>query len=900
MPAQLSATYRVQLTPRFGFRQLEEQLPYLRDLGVSHVYLSPITEAPAGSEHGYDVTDHNRIREEFGGTSGFEKLRLRALELGMGIILDIVPNHAGVGSDNEAWQDVLAFGPASPAAVTFDIDWQPLKAELHGKLLLPFLGRPYGEALDAGELHIEWGDGYFYTAYFDNRFRMNPASYGALLGKLLEGLRGDDRYFGLLELQEEFDGLEPQERERALSLPNRLTQALEELEPGEVLATLEPAQVHELLERQLWRLAYWKTAGDEINYRRFFDVNGLVALRMEEPGVFEKGHRLVSELVLKDGVAGVRVDHVDGLVDPHRYLEWLKAVGPRNVWVEKILASGEVLPAQWQVAGTTGYEFMNDVLRLLLDGDGGELVLRSYERFLGRSGSYDEVAVESKQLVMETSLAGELTRLSTTLYRLSEESYRTRDFTLAALREALRNIIASFDRYRTYLPFDEAQAVEVIQAAVAQGKRLAVNTETSVYDYISDVLTGRMALPEEEHRALLGRFQQYTAPVAAKGIEDTAFYRYTPLAALNEVGGEPDTFTVHAQAFHSRARFRAHTYPLNLLATATHDHKRGEDTRLRIGMLSHFPGAWSQLVEQVDGWYGRYWRERVPMGALRVSKQDTWFLLQHLVSLWEDAPAGEGRAQLTERLQAYMLKAVREAKVSTSWISPDEEYEALLQQFVSDMIDSDEVWTAIAPLAAQVADRAFSAGIAQLVLKLTSPGVPDIYQGTELLDLSLVDPDNRRPVDYGLRRELLASFPEQSGSVTELVRTWLEQRDERLKMLLLNRLLRFRRENIGLMRGEYRPLEVDAGESEQDGQGAFLAYSLTAGAEALVVIVPRTDVRDLPLHELSLSLPGEFAAARFTDVLTGEQVSATDELRLAALPLLPAILHAIGTDGGNG
>lgn len=886
----LVATYRLQLTPDFGFREVQEQLGYFRELGISHLYLSPITEAPSGSAHGYDVTDHNRVREELGGRDGFEALREAAVAEGLGLILDVVPNHAGVGPHNAAWQDLLAYGPASRHVDTFDVDWQPLKPELRGKLLLPFLGRPYGEVLDDDEIAVEYSGETFHARYYDNVFRLSPATYHLLLAEALPLLERQEGYFDLLELHGLYAQLEPGEREKAEALNQRLAQLGHQLDFAPALAAFRGERLHELLEEQFWRLAYWKTAGDEINYRRFFDVNGLVALRMEEPEVFFEAHRLVGELLLEPGVDGLRIDHVDGLFDPHGYLEGLVTLGARRVWVEKILAHGETLPEEWQVCGTTGYEFMNDALRLFVDPSGEEPLKQAYRHFVDDFLPFREEVVRSKHLVMETSLAGELTRLANVLYRLSEADYHTRDFTTTALRGALAGIIAAFERYRTYLPHDPVAAEEVLRRAVAEAKRRVQNVETSVHEFVLRcLLEERHEGLERARTAFVGRFQQYTAPVAAKGVEDTAFYRYVPLVALNEVGGEPDHFTVELQAFHSRARFRQHRYPENLLATATHDHKRGEDTRMRMAALSEYSDDWHSVLSRLDERSQRYWRDVNPLGAPRISQRDAYLLFQHLVALWQD----EQPSSLVPRLQEYLRKAMREAKQESSWIDPDSGYEAAVEGFTAAMVEDDEVTEVISPLAGKLAEQGFRNSLGQLALKLTTPGVPDIYQGSELMDLSLVDPDNRRPVDFGLRRRMLAELKSAGNPSLEQLEEWLSRRDERLKLLIMHRLLELRRAHPDLLLGSYRPLEME-GRSDESAAPQIVAFVRESESEQLLVLVPRflrSSRAASDNEQRVLDIPADLRGSGWRELISRQETDLDEHFDPGEWPPMPAVLH---------
>lgn len=879
----MTATYRLQLQPDFGFAEAQALLPYLRRLGASHLYLSPVTEARAGSTHGYDVIDHNEVRTDFGGREGLDRLLDDAAEAGIGVIFDWVPNHAGVGPHNASWQDVLAFGPHSPSAWTFDIDWEPFKQELKRKVLLPFLGRTYGEALDDGEIGLAYDDAAFYATYFDNRFALNPATYDALLDAALPHYERADAYWDLKDLLEAYRGLEPHEREKAEALRPRLAALVQHADPAAWLGEIEGERLHALLERQFWRLAHWLTAGHEINYRRFFDINGLVGLRMEDDQVFWDAHRLLGELLAHPAAAGVRIDHIDGLFDPHGYLEQLRALGTRQVWVEKILARGETIPEGWPVEGATGYHFMNDVLHLLLDPEGEIPLDRAYRRFVPEARAWERVVHRSKQLVMRTSLQSELFRLASELDRISEADYHTRDFTLEALREALAEVVAAFDRYRTYLPDHDAEAArEVVQLAVHRARSRNPAAEPTVFDFIARVILGDVREDlRERQRAWVGRLQQYTAPVAAKGVEDTAFYRYVRLAALNEVGGEPADWALPAQAFHARARFRARSYPRHLLATATHDHKRGEDTRMRLLAIAEVPERWEETVQALAAIGEAHTGERGPARA------DAYLVFQTLAALWQP-PAGEDpsayRATLPDRLWTYLQKAAREAKEQTSWINPDERYETDLEAFVRGICTDERTAEALGPFAEEIARLGFWNSLSQLVLKLTSPGVPDFYQGTELLDLSLVDPDNRRPVDYALRRRMLddlgglLAVPE-----AEAVRGMIDAREARAKLYLTARLLRLRQERPALFEGEYRPLEPE-------GSDGWVAFTREAGEDVLVVLVPRYPARWHEAHAASVLLPEALADAAWTDWLTGAEIAATDALDPLGLPLPWAVL----------
>ena len=881
----MTATYRLQLTPEFGFAEVEALIPYLKRLGVSHLYLSPITEARPGSTHGYDVIDHTQVREAFGGREGFESLREAAVEAGLGIVLDFVPNHAGVGPANEEWQDVLAYGRHSAYAHHFDVDWTPLKPELQGKILLPFLGDTYGTVLDDGEIGLSYDAGYFYATYYDHRFALSPRTYPQVLDALLPQFERTDAYFDLQDVRDALAELEPDARERAEALCRRLDAVDVSFDADTLDGALDRDALHDLLEDQHWRLAYWKTAGREINYRRFFTINDLVGLRMEDEEVFYSTHRLLGDLLAEDGVDGVRIDHIDGLFDPHEYLDRLRDLGADRIWVEKILAPRETLPEGWPVDGTTGYDFLNDAMGALLQTKHEEALRRTYRRAVPGAESYDTTVYRSKLLVIEQTLSSELARLAYALDRLSEADYHTRDVTLAALREALREVVAAIDRYRTFLPYDPETAREVIEEAIYRALQRNPATEPTVYEFVEHAILGE--LREDLHdaqRNWTGRLQQYTGPVAAKGIEDTALYRFVPLTALNEVGGEPDAFGVHDHAFHARNRFRAREYPEALLTTATHDHKRGADTRMRLLGIAERPDRWAEVVEVLSEIGTRH---RDPHGP---SEKDAYLFYQTLAALWCDAhgtpPNADARNGLADRLATYMEKAAREAKQQTSWISPTTDYEAALEAFVRGVTTDPETPDVLDEFAVQLAEAGFANRLSQLAMKGTAPGVPDVYRGTEGADLSLVDPDNRRPVDWEARRTALDALgPLVDDPSVAAVRDLFADPDPRAYLYLTTRLLRWRRAHPDLVAVEgYVDLTPE-------GMGAddWLAFGRFTGPEddpdaALLTVVSRHPLTRDPDAPATLPLPDVLTGRAWTDVLTGASVEADAALEMQALP----------------
>jgi (1->4)-alpha-D-glucan 1-alpha-D-glucosylmutase len=881
----MTATYRLQLTPDFGFAEVEALIPYLKRLGVSHLYLSPITEARPGSTHGYDVIDHNQVREAFGGREGFESLHEAAVDAGLGLVIDFVPNHAGVGPANEEWQDVLAYGRHSAYAHHFDIDWTPLKPELQGKILLPFLGDTYGTVLDDGDIGLSYDAGYFYATYYDHRFALSPRTYPQVLDALLPQFERTDAYFDLQDVRDALAELEPDARERAEALCRRLDAVDVAFDADTLEGTLDRGALHALLDDQHWRLAYWKTAGREINYRRFFTINDLVGLRMEDEEVFWGTHRLLGDLLAEEGVDGVRIDHIDGLFDPHEYLDRLRDLGADRIWVEKILAPRETLPEGWPVEGTTGYDFLNDAMGALLHDSNEEALRRVYRRAVPDAESYDTTVYRSKLLVIEQTLSSELARLAYELDRLSEADYHTRDVTLAALREALREVVAAIDRYRTFLPYDPETAQEVIEEAIHRALQRNPATEPTVYQFVERAILGE--LREDLHdaqRNWTGRLQQYTGPVAAKGIEDTALYRYIPLTALNEVGGEPDAFGVHDHAFHARNRFRAREYPEALLTTATHDHKRGADTRMRLLALAEVPDRWAEVVEALSAIGAEH---RGPHGP---SDKDAYLFYQTLAALWCDAhgtpPDANAHTDLADRLEAYLEKAAREAKQQTSWINPNTDYEDALEAFVQGVTTDPATPDVLDDFAVRIAEAGFANRLSQLAMKCTAPGVPDVYRGTEGADLSLVDPDNRRPVDWDARRTGLDDLaPLLDDPSPEAVRSLFASPDPRAYLYLTARLLRWRRQNPDLTAAEHY---VDLS-PEGEGADDWLAFGRFAGTEekpgaALLTIVARHPLTRDPDAPATLPLPTTLSERTWREILTDEPIEAGDVIEMQSLP----------------
>jgi (1->4)-alpha-D-glucan 1-alpha-D-glucosylmutase len=723
------STYRVQLRPPaddhpgFGFADAADAVPYLADLGVTHLYCSPYLQAAPGSTHGYDVVDHSRLNSELGGPAGFANLVEACRRAGLGIVLDVVPNHMAVSepeSQNAPWWSVLRDGPSSPYAEWFDIDWD--SRDNPGKVLVPILGAPLGEVLD--ELTVD-GDR---IRYYDHEVPVAP-------GTLVE---------------------------------------------GDLLATLEA---------QHYRLCHWTVAGEELNYRRFFDVTTLTGVRVEVPAVFDETHVLVVQQ-LRDGVLdGLRIDHPDGLADPGGYLDQLAAAtGGAWVVVEKILEPGEALPDDWACAGTTGYDALNDVLGLFVDPAGEQPLTALWSSLTGDSSSFEDVVATTKRLVLSDVLAAEVNRLTEIGLTACAPDPALRDTTRTAFREALVEVLASFGVYRAYLP-PAGPADETARGFVQQAVAAATTSLPQRADEIA--LVGRLALAEGPAGAageeFVTRFQQTCGPVMAKGVEDTAFYRYLRLSALNEVGGDPGRFGVGLEEFHAACMQVQRAWPVSMTTLSTHDTKRSEDVRARLVLLSQCPAAWGEAVTR---WSALAARHRSPAGPDHATEQLIW---QTVVGAW---PLSADRAA------AYLEKATREAKAGTSWLRPVAAFEEAVASFARAVLADPVITAEIENFVTELAPAWRTTALAQKLVQLTMPGVADTYQGTELFDLSLVDPDNRRPVDYAARSRLLETL--DAGPVPEVDDTGAA------KLHLVSRALRLRRDHPDwfLADASYEPLDA--------------------------------------------------------------------------------------------
>jgi (1->4)-alpha-D-glucan 1-alpha-D-glucosylmutase len=934
------ATYRVQLTSAFTLRDASALVPYLAELGVSHVYCSPYLKARPGSTHGYDVVDHNSINPEIGTRADLDRFVAVLRAHSMGHILDLVPNHVGImGAENARWMDVLENGVASRNAQFFDIDWENSDAAVTGEVLVPVLGDHYGEVLERGELELRFepASGSFAVFYHEHRFPIDPRDYAGILeSPALSGTTHEERAeleslvaaFGHLPDRREHTAASIEERDRDKEIHKRRLAALVAARPGiaqRIDTTVrgingtpgDPSSfdaLHQLLESQAYRLAYWRVAADEINYRRFFEVNDLAALRMENEAVFEATHRLVLELIAQGSVDGLRIDHPDGLYDPAQYFRRLQnaaraaapaagggfdAAGRRRLpiylVVEKITAGFERLPRDWPVHGTTGYRFANVVNGVLIEPAAKWRFDRTYRAFIGAPAVWPDVAYESKRFIVNTSLAAELNVLASALTRIARAERRTRDITRNSLRQALIEIIACFPVYRTYVSATVSpQDRHYIEWALTQARKRGPSIDAAVYDFVRSVLVGEGSAAMLAHgpaaRAFTMKLQQLTAPVMAKGVEDTACYRFNRLTSLNEVGGEPDSFGVSVRAFHADARRRAQHWPHELNASSTHDTKRSEDVRARIDALTELlPGEWRRTL----GRWSRMnrMRKREVDGEPAPSPNDEYLLYQTLLgSLPLETDDAAPFDEYVLRAEKYMVKAAREAKLRTSWSSVNTAYEEALVQFVRDILDprpGNLFLPDLLAMARHLTHFGLLNSLSQTLLKLTAPGVPDTYQGCEIWDFSLVDPDNRRPVDYGRRRRMLgeikswAADPERRADGIRALLDGLT--DGSAKLYVIWRSLALRRTHERLFtRGGYRALKVTGARAAH-----LIAFARHHGDELSVTLAPRLysrllgGKREFPLGsnvwgDTRVELPPELPPGMLTSVFDGVQVPARE------------------------
>lgn len=955
MPRIPIATYRLQLNHTFTFRDATRIIPYLHALGITDCYTSSLLKAVPGSMHGYDLVDPGLLNPELGTEQDFRDFTAALRQHDMGLLLDVVPNHMGISTtENRWWWDVLEQGPSSRYATAFDIDWSPLKRELADKVLLPILGEQYGTVLENQDICLRYEGGGFVITYYDHRFPVAPKSWSGILSfrlpELVELLGEEDGQ--LQELQSILTALRnlPPRNERD---PERVSECYREKDIvrrrlSALMTESETIREHllanvaayngtkgdsasfdrldALLNEQSYRLASWRVASEEINYRRFFDINELAAIRTEEAKVFQESHQLIFRLLKEGLVTGLRIDHVDGLYDPEHYLiqlqDWAARELPQEppgeaaslfVVVEKILGKGEPLPHTWPVSGTTGYDFLNLVNGLFVHSAQERAMDTLYTRFVGQRVRYDDLVYHTKKLIMRASMSSEINVLGHQLNLLSERDRQYRDFTLNSLTHAISEIIACFPVYRSYVTPDQKEVLDrdqtYIGMAVARAKRRNPALSSLVFDFVRDLLLrkldDRTNLTRDKQLRFVTKFQQTTSPVTAKGIEDTAFYIYNRLTSLNEVGGEPTQYGLSVEAFHKRIRERRASWPHCLLATSTHDTKRGEDVRARINVLSEIPDRWRVAINRWAKFNKRFRTDVDDVSA--PDRNEEYLLYQTLVGVWPVTTLDDAQYEVfTERIQNYMIKALREAKVHTSWVNPHHAYEEALRRFVRSVLDRTTrnlFLEDLLPFQELVAGYGMKNGLSQLLVKLTAPGIPDCYQGTECWELSLVDPDNRRPVDFELRRQMLELLDriderepdDRVGLVRNLMESW---KDSRIKLYVLQAGLRHRRAHGALyLEGDYVPLDCE-GRSRMH----ICAFARLHQDQAVVTVVSRLTanlnvVSGQKVHDEDvwqdtwITVPSWKAGSLYLNILTGERFETVTQGERQVLPVSQILNH---------
>ncbi len=938
-----TSTYRLQLNASFTFRDAASLTSYLNALGITDCYASPFLMARHGSLHGYDVVGHAKLNPEIGTEEDFEEFSNRLKGHNMGLVADVVPNHMCIADPrNRGWWDVLETGPYSPFARWFDIDWHPPKPDLANKVLLPVLGDQFGRVLESQELEVLYDSDAFCVAYYDAHFPLAPRSWPIVLVPALAAIKQSlpADHSSVLELESILTAIShlpfgSQIGEAVVQELHRekdvIKQRLAKLIRGNddirrmIEESLEQVNgkkgdprsfdaLEKLLSSQFYRLSHWRVAADEINYRRFFDVNELAAIRVEDPDVFRGVHGRIFELILQGHITGIRVDHPDGLYDPPRYFRDLQsgcrdAAGldehPFYVVCEKILIGNEELRNDWAIEGTTGYGFLNFLNGLFIDHSKRRAFERLYRVFTGHTEAYEELLYRSKKLVLQVSMSSELNVMARELDRISEQHRWSRDFTLESLHSALLETIACFPVYRTYLRNDDTapdvQDERQINAAIDYAKRRNPSISESVFDFLGSVLLhqypeGLGDAEQVKRRHFVMRFQQFTGPVMAKGLEDTAFYRYFPLSSLNEVGGDLTQFGVSPGFFHAKNLIRVRGWPNAMLSSSTHDTKRSEDVRALINVLSEIPSDWYRAI--------RSWRSmnrsrrKETAHNLAPTANEEYLFYQTLAGAWplQQPMNPEEHRAFVGRMENYMEKAMREAKVHSSWIHPNLSYEEAVRTFVRSTLElhpANEFLPAFTAFRSRIARAGMLNSLSQVLLKTTVPGLPDFYQGSELWNLTLVDPDNRQPVDFSRRCRLLQQLDDMETDDPASVVDRLLQNPENglIKLFVTSRALRFRRDNAALFgRGSYLPLRA-AGKRQSN----VFAFARALKQRQVIVLAGRLFLQlgaaeAMPVGEQTwgdtvLMLRSELGNQEYRDVFTQRAVKPRVQDGKVVLPL---------------
>lgn len=931
-----NSTYRLQFNKDFKFNDAKEIVHYLKKLGISHVYASPLLSPRKGSMHGYDIVNYDEINQEAGSLDDFEEFVDTLHYHGLGLILDIVPNHMGINKENKWWMDVLENGQSSKYSHYFDIDWKPLKKELTGKVLLSVLGDHYGNVLTNGEItfSLDAENGKLYANYYEHEFPLNPSSYPILLEYRIDilktrlGSQNKDfhEYLSIItafknlpkHTTTDYEEIEQRNREKQIA-SERLSSLCsnnyiirgfidENLVDFKCSSENEISieRVHNLLEKQVYRLAYWRVSSDEINYRRFFDINNLAAVCAEHPDVFTSIHSFILNLIENKRIDGLRIDHPDGFLEPAKFYKKLQTeiakrtganfnpndknlLGSENlpfyVVAEKILASYEQIPQNWAIHGTVGYDFLNSVNELFIKSENKNIFTNFYYKFIKNNINYEEMVIECKKLIMNTSLAAELNVLSNYLNQISEMYLFSRDYTLNNLRKALIEIVANFPVYRSYISADDEcpTSKDYIKWAVNISKKRCLTTDALIFDFIEKILLLNLEEDKdsEKYQAILNftlKFQQYTGQLMAKGFEDTFFYRYNRLISINEVGGDPNKFGISIDDFHQQNVNRMQNIPNSMLSSFTHDTKRSEDTRSRISAISEFSEEWQAFVKKI---YSINKSNNFP----DIDRNDEYFIYQSLIGIWEkDAFKNENYKNLMNRLENYILKAIKEAKIHTSWLNINLEYEQCISDFIKNIFKyplKHSFWKEFLPFQNTITNVGYLNSISQCVLKLTSPGVPDIYQGSEIFKFTVVDPDNRRPVDYKKMNEIfetiqpIINFNPETDDFKLFKQSLFSLKPNQIKLFYTTKILNFRNQNADLFKfGKYIPLKVIGKNANH-----FIAYARVFETQALMIVVPRL-IRNLVspdytfkinnemIDDTIIELPLELEYYEWTDICT--------------------------------
>lgn len=956
-----NSTYRFQFNKDFGFNDAKEIIPYMKNLGISHIYSSPLLSPRKGSLHGYDIINHNKINQEAGTFEEFESFVDTLHANGMGLIFDVVPNHMGIDNENKWWMDVLENGQSSQYSHYFDIDWNPIKKELKGKVLLPVLGDHYGIVLANGHINfsLDIDAGKLSVNYYEHKFPLNPSSYPTILEHRIDVLKtrlGNNNkdfqeYLSIITVFKnlpkstatDYEKINERIREKQLAY-DRLSLLgsnnyvikgfIEEnlvdfkCSPDNQIAI---DRIHNLLEEQVYRLAFWRVSADEINYRRFFDINNLVAVCVEKPDVFSDTLSFTLNLIENKKIDGLRIDHTDGLLEPVKFYKTLQAEIskkinvdfnsneinlfasdklPFYIIVEKILAPSEKIPSNWAIHGTVGYDFLNSVNKVFIKSENKKDFTDFYHTFIQRKINFDETVIGCKKFIMNTSLAAELNVLSNHLNQISEMYLFSRDYTLNSLRNALIELVACFPIYRTYISQNEedVESQSYIKWAIGVSKRRSLTTDRLIFDFIEKILLLKLEedINSTRYQEILKftlKFQQYTGPLMAKGFEDTFFYQYNRMVSLNEVGGEPNKFGISIDEFHQQNLNRMEVMPNSLLTTSTHDTKRSEDVRSRINAISEFTQEWQKLVQTWSS-INRI-NKASSEDTVIIDKNDEYLIYQTLIGIYPIEKLNNGVIQrLTDRLESYILKAVKEAKIHTSWININTEYEQALSDFVRKILNYPKdhyFWKSFLPFQNLIADIGYLNSVSQCVLKLTSPGIPDIYQGNEIYKFNLVDPDNRGPVDYKKINDCfrliqpLIQFDPKSDDYKSFKQVLLPLKSGAIKLFYTTTILNFRNQNSDLFRfGKYIPLKLYGKNTNH-----FIAFARLFKKQAIIVIVPRLlrnlisnenilQINKEMIEDTLIDLPKEFKNFYWTDICTKKKKKFKEKIYIKdVLDILP-------------